>query len=91
MDKTDVEGLEDQAEVDALTLLRHLKDEASAIQRHIDLLEDGSDDLDYSNGMPAELQGLREALDALRLVEQRLLKMQLQVQKTVEGEQERFG
>lgn len=80
MDKTDaLAGIELQSKAAAITLLRQLRDEVRALGQHFDLIADEMEDLDFDNGLPSALFDLPELLEDLRGIEQRALKVELQV------------
>lgn len=80
MDKDEALGeIALQSEADARTVVRRVRDEAKALISHLDVIDEQLEDLEYMNGLPESLEGLRGLLDDIHELEQRLLKVQIKV------------
>lgn len=84
MDKADLVAEQKlQQQIDGVTLLRQLRDEAKAILQHVDNIDEHTSDLEWEDlsETVSELTGL---LGDLKLVEQALLRVQLAFEATCE-------
>jgi hypothetical protein len=80
MDKVDmVADGEMQRQVDGVTLIRRLRDEAKSILEHLDAIDEHGADLDWD--LPQEADDLPELLKDLKEIEQSLLRIELDLQK----------